>query len=84
MLLAKERWSSHKKTLAQPREGKNHFLIAGGISTYASENFSSFLTGNIDINDDAAWNTYLEGFNTHNLPRVLEIRQDCYDRYLAR
>ena len=31
MLLAKERWSSHKKTLAQPREGKNHFLIAGGI-----------------------------------------------------
>ena len=31
MLLAKEHWSSHKKTLAQPREGKNHFLIAGGI-----------------------------------------------------
>ena len=59
-------------------------LIAGGISTYASENFASFLTGSLDIEDDAAWNTYLEGFNTHNLPRVLEIRQDCYDRYLAR
>ena len=59
-------------------------LIAGGISTYASKNFSAFLTGNIDINDDAAWNTYLEGFHHQNLPRVLEIRQDCYDRYLAR
>ena len=59
-------------------------LIAGGISTYASEAFAAFLTGTKDINSDADWDNYIAGYETHNLSRVLEIRQDAYDRYLAR
>lgn len=59
-------------------------LIANGINTYASEAFSSFLTGSTDINDDAAWDSYIAGYENHNLARVLEIRQACYDRFQAR
>ena len=59
-------------------------LIANGIGTYASEAFASFLTGSADIKDDAAWDAYVAGFANHNLDRVLEIRQGCLDRYLAR
>ena len=59
-------------------------IIAGGIYTYASENFAKFLTGSLDIDDDRVWEQYLAGFNQHNLPRVLEIRQASYDRFLKR
>lgn len=59
-------------------------LIAGGIGTYTTESFANFVTGAQDINDDAVWQSYKDGFANYNLDRILEIRQDCYDRYLAR
>ena len=59
-------------------------LNQSNIGTYTSESFANFVTGVQDINDDAVWEAYLEGFNTYKLPRILEIRQACYDRYLAR
>lgn len=59
-------------------------IIAGSIPTYVTENYAAFLTGAKDINDDAVWEKYLADFETYNLSRVLEIRQACYDRYLAR
>ena len=77
-------WKWPKGTTFTVEESDELDLIANGISTYASENFASFLTGSLDINDDAAWNNYLDGFASHNLARVLEIRQACYERYLAR
>ena len=77
-------WKWPKGTTFTVEESDELDLIANGISTYASENFASFLTGSLDINDDAVWNNYLDGFASHNLARVLEIRQACYERYLAR
>ena len=59
-------------------------LYTANLGTYVTEQCTSFLVGNVDVNDDAAWNAYLEGLNTYKLPRVLEIYQACYDRYLAR
>ena len=59
-------------------------IIAGSIGTYCSENFASFVLGNLDVDDDAVWAKYLSDFETYNLSRITEIRQDCYDRYLAR
>ncbi len=58
--------------------------IAQNIPTFVSESFASFLTGTQDINDDATWNKYLEDLESYNLSRILEIRQNCYDRYKAR
>ncbi|MGN0764101.1 MAG: hypothetical protein ACI4MK_11965 [Aristaeellaceae bacterium] len=59
-------------------------LYTANLGTYVVEQCVSFLVGNVDVNDDAAWNAYLDGLNTYKLPRVLEIYQACYDRYLAR
>lgn len=59
-------------------------LIAGSIGTYCTENFASFVTGTLDVDDDAVWAKYLADFETYNLSRITEIRQACYDRYSAR
>ena len=59
-------------------------IIGGGIATYASENFAKFLTGSLDIDDDKVWERYLAGFDQLSLPRVLEIKQASYDRFIKR
>ena len=59
-------------------------LIGGSIGTYCNESFANFVTGSLDIDDDAVWAKYLSDFETYNLSRITEIRQACYDRYLAR
>ncbi|MBR6498487.1 MAG: hypothetical protein IKT23_02220, partial [Clostridia bacterium] len=59
-------------------------LNASNIGTYASESFAKFVNGDLDINDDTVWAEYLANYDTYNLPRILEIRQACYDRYLSR
>ena len=46
--------------------------------------FRSFVKGDEDIPDDDVWAAYLANYETYNLSRILEIRQACYDRYLAR
>lgn len=58
--------------------------IAQNIPTYVSESYTAFMKGDKDVDDDAAWQEYLDGLESYNLTRILEIRQDCYDRYLAR
>ncbi len=59
-------------------------LIGSNIGTYTTESFANFLTGSIDINDDAAWDKYIADYSNYQLDRILEIRQACYDRYIAR
>ena len=59
-------------------------INTSNIGTYTSESFANFVTGVQDINDDATWEAYLAAFDGYKLPRVLEIRQACYERYLAR
>ena len=59
-------------------------LINTGLGTYCSENFANFVTGVKDINDDAVYEQFINDFANYNLDRIREIRQACYDRYLAR
>lgn len=59
-------------------------LIGQSIGTYCTESFANFLTGARDIDDDAAWEAHLESLKSHNYEEIKEIRQDCYDRYVAR
>ena len=58
--------------------------IGQNIATYVEESFAAFLNGSKDIDDDAVWEQYLADLETYNLSRILEIRQACYDRYVAR
>ena len=59
-------------------------IINTGLGTYCSENFANFVTGAKDIDDDAAYEQFIKDFENYNLSRITEIRQACYDRYLAR
>ena len=58
--------------------------IAQNIPTYVNESYAAFLTGAKDINNDDIWKQYLNDLETYNLSRVLELRQNCYDRYIKR
>ena len=59
-------------------------LIGGALGTYTKESCANFITGAQDIDDDAVWQAYLDNYSTYNLERIREIKQACYDRYLAR
>ena len=58
--------------------------IKSPISTYITESFANFISGAIDIDDDAAWENYLSTLESMNVDRMLEIYQGCYERYLER
>ncbi len=59
-------------------------IYGNSIETYVCESFTAFLTGTMDIEDDATWEKYLKDAETYNLSKILKIRQDCLDRYLGR
>ena len=59
-------------------------LYTANLATYVIEQCTAFLLGNKDVNDDAEWDAYINGLNQYHIDRVLELRQNCYDRYLAR
>ena len=55
--------------------------IENAINTYASEMALKFLTGEESLDN---FDNFVETLNEIGLPRVLEIRQAAYDRFLAR
>lgn len=55
--------------------------IENAINTYASEMALKFLTGEESLDN---FDSFVETLNEMGLPRVLEIRQAAYDRFLAR
>ena len=59
-------------------------LYNASLGTYVVEQCTSFLLGNKDVNDDGLWNEFISGLQQYHIDRVLELRQNCYDRYLSR
>lgn len=59
-------------------------LYNSNLNTYITENAVAFLTGAKDITDDAVWEAYKKDMEKYHLNEVLEIRQACYDRFMAR
>ena len=58
--------------------------IETAISTYLNENTVKFETGELDINDDAAWNKFKSDLNNYGLETVLKVKNDQLDRYNKR
>ena len=50
------------------------------IKTYVEESWASFVTGALDIDDDATWNNYLKTLEAMNLAECIEATQSCYSR----
>lgn len=50
------------------------------IESYIEEQFALFATGEIDVNDDGAWEAYLAEFDYMGLKDYLSALQSAYDR----
>ncbi len=50
------------------------------IETYVNENATAFITGNKKID---SFDSYISGLDALNLPEVLTVRQNQYNRYLS-
>lgn len=57
--------------------------ISTDLNAYVDENFANFVNGVIDIEDDGAWQTYLDGFDALRLDELLSYHQAAYERWLA-
>ncbi len=50
------------------------------VNKYLNENRTNFINGSWDVDDDAKWQEYLEGFERIGLNKILETYQTAYDR----
>lgn len=55
-------------------------VISKEIADYVESNRTAFIRGDQDVNDDAAWQAYVDGFEALQLPRFLEVYQAAFDR----
>lgn len=76
------RWPSGITFTADEMDMLN--IYESSLKTFITESFTAFLTGAMDVDNDEIWNNFLKDAEKVNLNKVLEIRQDCLDRYLAR
>ena len=57
--------------------------ISTDLNAYVDENFANFVNGVIDVEDDGAWQSYLDGFGALRLDELLSYHQAAYERWLA-
>ncbi|WP_460979121.1 extracellular solute-binding protein [Pseudactinotalea suaedae] len=53
--------------------------IAASVHSHVTQSFAKFTTGELDINDDGAWQGYVEQFEAMGMTRYLELYQAAYD-----
>ena len=50
------------------------------INTYVKESIAQFITGVLDVDDAAVWQSYLDELKNMQLDKVMETNQKVYDR----
>lgn len=63
-------------------ETSERAIIVTDITNYFGNMVAQFVTGQLDI--DAEWDNYLKKLDDMGLPRLLEIEQAAYDRYVGK
>lgn len=53
------------------------------ILNYVKQMKVSFMNGEVDVNDDAAWDAYVKQVEAMGYERLMKIEQAAYDRYAA-
>lgn len=56
----------------------------GELINYMKECWAAFITGSMDIDDDATWNRYIQNLENMNVQGVIDATQSCYDRMNAK
>ncbi|WP_433558500.1 extracellular solute-binding protein [Pseudonocardia xinjiangensis] len=63
----------------EPDQAGEFATLQTNIENHVAQSSLQFVTGQQDIDDDAAWNAYLDGLRRLGLDRYLEIQQAGYD-----
>jgi putative aldouronate transport system substrate-binding protein len=63
----------------EPDQAGEFATLQTNIENHVAQSSLQFVTGQQDIDDDAAWNAYLDGLRSLGLDRYLEIQQAGYD-----
>lgn len=53
--------------------------IAATIESHVRQNMAKFAVAELDINDDAAWESYVTAFESIGLPQYIDLHQQTYD-----
>ena len=61
-------------------ETEENGSMISDIKTFMKQQRGLFITGQLDIDDDAAWKTYMDALDVQGLPIVLENAQAAWDR----
>ena len=61
-------------------ETEENGSMISDIKTFMKQQRGLFITGQLDIDDDAAWKTYVDALETQGLSIVLENAQAAWDR----
>ena len=64
-------------------EASTRSTMRTDILNYLKQMKVSFITGEVDIEDDKAWNDYVAKVKEMGYDKLMEIEQAAYDRYAA-
>lgn len=67
-------------TALNAEEGTEASAIYSDIVTYVATSALQFINGDLDINDDAAWDDYVSKIEDMGIAELTEIVQGAYDR----
>ncbi|MFI7635148.1 hypothetical protein [Nonomuraea sp. NPDC049400] len=62
-----------------PEQAGELATLQTNIDNYVNQSSLQFVTGQKNINDDAAWQAFLDGLNGLGVTRYLQIQQKAYD-----
>ena len=63
-------------------EGQEAASIYSDILTHVSTSVLQFINGDLDVDDDTVWDSYVASIEAMNLSRLTELVQTAYDRTL--
>ena len=64
-------------------EQEDYAAASADVDTYLDETLIKFIIGEIDVDDDAEWQTYLDSLDSLGVQTMVEIYQAAYERYKA-
>ena len=66
--------------MARAEEVEERADFTSDLTSYISKSRANFLSGNLDPNNDADWNDYLNNLKSLKYDRWIEIAQTAWDR----
>ena len=64
-------------------EQEDYAAASADVDTYLDETLVKFIIGELDVDDDAVWQEYLNSLESLGVGTMIEIYEAAYERYLA-